>query len=605
MPTLAEKRREQMFPRLTDAQIARIAALGQRRPVPAGEVLFEQGQQNTPFILVTAGTLAVVRPGASAIDDLPIVVHQPGEFTGELNMLSGRRSQVRGRMQQDGEIIALDREAFRGLVHRDAELSEIFMRAFILRRMGLIEGHAGDTVLIGSRHSAATLRLKEFLTRNSHPFAYLDVETDPDVQTFLDRFHVGAKDVPVVICQDRKALRNPSVETLAQCLGLSLNIDPATIRDVVVVGGGPAGLACAVYAASEGLDVLVLEGNAPGGQAGSSSRIENYLGFPTGISGQALAGRAFVQAEKFGAEIAIARAAVALDCMTSPYQVSLASGEIVRTKCVVIASGAEYRRPELPNRDKFEGTCIHYGATFVEAQICVGEEVIVVGGGNSAGQAAVYLSDIARKVHMLVRGPGLADTMSKYLIERINDNPRIDLHTRTVIEEMQGTDVAGDAGGAPSADLQTVRWRNLETGVVSEHPVRHIFFMAGATSNTRWLNGCVTLDSAGFVKTGTDLRPAELQDARWALPRPPRLLETSLPGVFAVGDVRSGSVKRVASAVGEGSICVQLIHQTLQELWPASPPIQRIGRVAAGPDRAGVVSDRAGSTSALAGATSE
>jgi thioredoxin reductase (NADPH) len=584
MATIADKRREQMFPRLNAAQISRIAALGQRRAVPAGETLFEQGQQNTPFILVTAGTLEVIRPALGA--DLPIVVHQPGEFTGELNMLSGRRSQVRGRMLQAGEVITLDREAFRTLVHRDADLSEIFMRAFILRRMGLIEGHAGDTVLIGSRHSAATLRLKEFLTRNAHPFLYLDVETDPDVQAFLDRFHVTAKEVPVVICQDRKAFRNPTVEQLAECLGLSLSINPSTVRDVVVVGGGPAGLACAVYAASEGLDVLVLEGNAPGGQAGSSSRIENYLGFPTGISGQALAGRAFVQAEKFGAEISIARPAVGLDCMTTPYQVQLAGGDVVRTKCVVIATGAEYRRPDLPNRADFEGTCIHYGATFVEAQICVGEEIIVVGGGNSAGQAAVYLSDIARKVHMLVRANGLADTMSKYLIERIKDNPRIELHTRTVIEELKGASAAGMEGDkaieggaenrADGADLQSVRWRNLDTGVTREEPVRHVFFMAGATSNTRWLQGCVSLDPTGFVKTGTDLLPAELEEARWALPRPPRLLETSLPGVFAVGDVRSGSVKRVASAVGEGSICVQLIHKTLQELWPASAPSQRL-----------------------------
>ncbi|HMC95231.1 MAG TPA: NAD(P)/FAD-dependent oxidoreductase, partial [Polyangia bacterium] len=365
----------------------------------------------------------------------------------------------------------------------------------------------------------------------------------------------GVKDVPITICRGKDVLRNPTVEELAACLGLSIAIDPAVVRDVAVIGAGPAGLAAAVYAASEGLNVVVLEGNAPGGQAGSSSRIENYLGFPTGISGQALAGRARTQAEKFGAEIAIARTAVGVRCETRPYQVVLAGGETVRAKCVLIASGAEYRKPQLEGRERFEGIGIYYGATFVEAQLCGEDEVIVVGGANSAGQAAAYLSQTAARVYMLVRGPGLSDTMSRYLIDRINDNPKIELRTRTVLDNLTGDD-----------HLASVRWRNVDTGAVETHPIRHVFLMTGARPNTGWLGGCVALDDKGFVKTGFDISPEELKAASWTMPRPPRLLETSLPGVFAVGDVRSGSVKRVASAVGEGSICVQLIHKVLQEL---------------------------------------
>jgi thioredoxin reductase (NADPH) len=553
MADLYEGRRAQMFPRLTPAQIERVVALGQRQQVKAGEVLYEQGEQNIHFFLVLSGAVDVLRP-IDGREEL-ITVHEAGGFAGEVNMLSGRSSQVRGRVREAGEIAWLDREGFRKLVQRDAELSEIIMRAFILRRMGLIEHHQGDTLLIGSSHSAGTLRLKEFLTRNSHPYAYLDVEVDPDIQALLDRFHVGVKDIPITICRGKDVLRNPSIEELAACIGLKVALDPAVVRDVAVIGAGPAGLAAAVYAASEGLDVVVLEGNAPGGQAGSSSRIENYLGFPTGISGQALAGRARMQAEKFGAEIAIARTVVGLRCETRPYQVEVAGGDTVRARCVLIASGAEYRKPDLVGRERFEGIGIYYGATFVESQVCGGEDLIVVGGGNSAGQAATYLSQTARRVTMLVRGPSLSETMSRYLIDRIGDNPKIELLTRTVLDQLEGED-----------HLETVRWRNLDTGAVETRAIRHIFLMTGAVPNTAWLNGCIVLDAKGFVKTGFDLGPEELKTARWSLPRPPRLMETSLPGIFAVGDVRSGSVKRVASAVGEGSICVQLIHKVLQEL---------------------------------------
>jgi thioredoxin reductase (NADPH) len=409
-------------------------------------------------------------------------------------------------------------------------------------------------VLIGSQHSAATLQIKEFLTRNAHPYTYRDIETDPDIQTLLDRFQIGVADVPVIVCKAGQLLRNPSIEGLAAALGLSPSLEDGAVRDVVVIGGGPAGLAAAVYAASEGLDVLVLEDTAPGGQAGTSSRIENYLGFPTGISGAALAGRALTQAEKFGAEIAIAKRAVRLDCDARPYKVRLASGEVLRTRTIVIASGVRYRRPEIPELGRFEGNGVLYAATHLEAQLCKGEEIAIVGGGNSAGQAAVYLSGITPRVHVLVRGKGLAESMSRYLIARIESSPNIKLRTRTEVDALEGSD-----------RLERIRLRSADAAPETA-PIRHLFMMTGADPNTSWLDGCLLLDEKRFVKTGAELLPSELRQAGWRLPRPPHLLETSIPGVFAVGDVRAGSVKRVASAVGEGSVVVPLVHRALQEL---------------------------------------
>jgi thioredoxin reductase (NADPH) len=546
-------RRDQMFPRLTPAQIGRISALGERRRISAGEVLFELGEQHARFFLVLEGAIEIVRP----VDghEERIIVHGPGEFTGEINMLSSRRSIVRARAVGDGAIVVVDREHLRAIVQRDAELSEILMRAFILRRVGLIAQGGSGLVLIGSQHSARTLQIREFLSRNAQPFTYQDVETDPGVQALLDRFHVGVDDVPVVVCEGGKVLRNPSIEALAAGLGLSAEFDVQATRDVVIIGAGPAGLAAAVYAASEGLDVLVLETTAPGGQAGSSSRIENYLGFPTGISGEDLAGRALMQSEKFGAEVAIARSAVGLDCAATPYKVHLASGEVVRTRTVVIASGARYRKPALPELARFEGAGVMYSATHVEAQLCKDEEIAIVGGGNSAGQAAVFLSQSSADVNVLVRGSGLAESMSRYLIRRIEDSSNVTLRVRTQVEALEGGD-----------RLEHVRWRQLDTGQSDTRPIRHLFLMTGADPNTGWLKGCVALDDNGFVKTGADLLPADLDGAGWTRARRPELLEASRPGVFAVGDVRSGSVKRVASAVGEGSVCVQLIHRALREL---------------------------------------
>ena len=428
------------------------------------------------------------------------------------------------------------------------------MRAFILRRVDLIAQGVGDVVLIGSAHSGGTLRAKEFLTRNGHPHAYVDLDRDPDVQELLDRFRVTEADVPVLICRGTVVLRNPTNGQIAECLGFNEAVDETHLRDVVIVGAGPSGLAAAVYGASEGLDVLVVESHAPGGQAGSSSRIENYLGFPTGISGEELAARAFTQAEKFGAHIVIAQVATRLSCGGRRYSVRIDNVRDVPARTIVIATGAEYRKLSVDGASRFEGAGVYYGATFTEAQLCRGEEVIVVGGGNSAGQAAVFLAQTAKRVHLLVRSDSLADTMSRYLIRRIERSPAIILRTQTEIVALEGKDA-----------LERVRWRSLPAGAGETGDIRHVFVMTGAVPNTGWLNGCLALDSRGYVKTGPELSKEDLAAADWPLARLPHLFETSRPGVFAVGDVRAGNMKRVASAVGEGSTAIAFVHQVLAE----------------------------------------
>jgi len=541
-----------MFPTLTPAQVKRIAAHGKQRSIRSGEVLIEAGAGVVPFFVVTAGRVEVVRPSGST--ETLVAVHGPGQFTGEVNMLSGRPALVRSRTIESGEVIELDREQLLALVQTDSELSELIMRAFILRRVELIARGFGNVVLLGSNHCAGTLRVKEFLTRNGHPYSYIDLDRDAGVQDLLDRFQVTAADVPVLICRGEVVLRNPTNQQIAGCLGFNEAIDETQIRDVVIVGAGPAGLAAAVYAASEGLDVLVLETNAPGGQAGSSSKIENYLGFPTGISGQALAGRAYTQARKFGAQVIIATGAKRLVCDNKPYAIEMDDNMRVLARTFIIATGAEYRVPTIENLSEFKGVGVYYGATFMEAQLCRGEEVVVMGGGNSAGQAAVFLAQTAKRVHMLVRGSGLAESMSRYLIRRIEQNPAIVLRTNTEIVALEG-----------SNHLERVRWRNDQTGSIETHDIRHVFVMTGAVPSTDWLVGCVALDAKGFIKTGPDLSQDDLAAASWPLATPPHLLETSLPGVFAVGDVRGGNTKRVASAVGEGSIAISFVHQVLSE----------------------------------------
>jgi thioredoxin reductase (NADPH) len=543
--------RTQAFPVLTPAQINRIRPSGKVRRVTKGDILFDPGDTDVPFFVLLSGRMEIVQPDLSG--ESIVATHGPGEFTGEMTMISGRRCLVRGRVTELGEFLELDGNSLRSLVAKDAELSEIFMRAFILRRLALISHGQGNLILLGSRHSANTLRLREFLGRNEHPFQYVDLDTDKTSQELLDRFNITPDEIPVVVCSAKRVLRNPSIQELASCVGLNVAIDESQVRDLIIVGAGPAGLAAAVYAASEGLDVLAIETDTPGGQAGSSSKIENYLGFPTGLSGQELAARAIAQTEKFGAKIMVAHSVARLDCARRPYNVVLDNGNRLAARAIVIATGAQYNKLRIENLTKFEGQGIYYGATHMESQLCEAEDLIVVGGGNSAGQAAVFLSQTGGKVHMLVRSGELSDTMSRYLIQRLDENPNVELHYKTEITGLEG-----------NAHLDRVTWLDRVSGETSTHDIRHVFVMAGASPRTEWLRGCLALDDKGFILTGRDLETAN-GDLKWSLTRAPQMLETSLPGVFAVGDVRSGNVKRVASAVGEGAIAVHMVHRALAE----------------------------------------
>lgn len=542
--------RTQTFPALTPEQMERLARMGKARKVERGDILFEPGDINIPFFVLLSGSVEIVQPDLRG--ERLIAIHdRRGEFTGEMTMISGQRSLVRGRVTQSGELLELGADALRAVVAKDAELSETLLRAFILRRVALIQLGFGNVILLGSRHSARTLEIREFLSGNGYPYGYVDLDTDHTSQELLDHFHVTASEIPVIVCSVRNVLRNPSIPELANCLGFNANIDPGNVRDVIIAGAGPAGLAAAVYAASEGLDVLVIETRAPGGQAGSSSKIENYLGFPTGISGQELAARASTQAQKFGANMLIARSVNRLRCERRPYEVELNTGERLPARSIVIATGAQYNKLQLANLAQFEGKGIYYGATYIESQLCGEDEVAVVGGGNSAGQAAVFLSQTSRMIHMLVRSGELKITMSRYLIQRILENPRIRLHLNTEIVSLHGDD-----------HLETVTWRDKNTGEMSTQTLHHVFVMTGASPRTEWLRGCVALDEQGFILTGRDLEGAD-GASPWPLKRTPLMLETSLPDVFAVGDVRAGNVKRVAAAVGEGAISIHMVHRAL------------------------------------------
>jgi thioredoxin reductase (NADPH) len=507
-----------------------------------------------PFFVLLSGRMEIAQPTLEG--ERTIATHGAGEFTGEMTMISGQRCLVEGRVTEPGEFLEVSSDDLRELVAKDAELSEILMRAFILRRLELIRNGYGNVILMGSRHSSQTLALREFLSRNGHPYTYVDLDDDRTSQELLDRFQVKPSEVPVVICNGRNVLRSPSIQELANCLDLNSSVEDAHVRDVIIVGAGPAGLAAAVYAASEGLDVLMIETQAPGGQAGSSSKIENYLGFPTGVSGLELATRAATQAQKFGAKMMIARSVVRLNCGRRPYEVALDGGEVLPARAIVIATGAQYNKPRLSNLEQYEGKGIYYGATYIESQLCGGEGIAVVGGGNSAGQAAVFLSQSADKVHMLVRGAELSSTMSRYLIQRLTENPKIELHLNTEIIALEGSEC-----------LERVAWRDKATGETSTQDIRHVFVMTGASPRTEWLRGCLALDEKGFILTGRDLDGrATNGNPGWPLTRAPQMLETSLPGVFAVGDARAGNVKRVASAVGEGAISIHMVHRALAEL---------------------------------------
>ncbi len=545
-------RQAQMFPLLTPAQLDRLEAHGTHRQMTRGEILAQPGDRNLPLLVVLSGSIEVVQPGIDG--EVLVVVHTPGSFSGEMSTLQSVGSLVRSRVRESGEVLSISDDRLRTIVQTDAELSELFMRAFILRRVGLLQSQAGDVILLGSSRSAGTLRLQQFFTRNSYPFVNLDVNSDPSVQGLLERFHVTADEVPILLCRGEVVLKNPSNEEVAACLGMNQRIDDDRVRDVIVVGAGPAGLASAVYAASEGLDTLVLETGTPGGQAGSSSKIENYLGFPTGISGLALAARARVQAQKFGAEIRTAYTALRLNCDERPYAVELGPGHTVRARSIIIATGADYRQLAIDNAPRFLGMGIYYAATATEVRRCGSQDVIVVGGGNSAGQAAVYLAGKCRQVHLLVRAGGLADSMSNYLIRRIADSANITLHANTEITALQG-----------EVQLERVVWETRPGNTPETHEIGHVFLMTGAVPSTRWLQGCIALNDKGFVRTGPDLFPADFAPGKSFGTRLPQAFESNWPGIFAVGDVRCGSVKRVAAAVGEGSACVQQVHQALRD----------------------------------------
>jgi thioredoxin reductase (NADPH) len=546
----------QTWPVLTEAEIDRARPYGRVRTVEAGEILYRPGEAAVPcFILLTAGVEIVQ---LSIRGERPIATLSPGMFTGEAAMIGGQRAVAEARVQKGGEVLELQPQNLRTLVARDEGLSEIVLSAFILRRLMLVHEQLGNVVVIGSRHSADTLRLREFLGRNGCPYTYVDLDLDEAARGLLEQFSIAVSEIPIVIGNGTKVLRNPSTSHVADCLGLNDNIDKSLIHDLIIVGAGPAGLAAAVYAASEGINALLIESHAPGGQAGSSSKIENYLGFPTGVSGQELAERATWQAEKFGAKMALARAIVELKCEHRPYELVMDDGAVFVARTIVIATGARYNKPTTVNLDRFADRGVHYGATHLEAQLCDGEDVIVVGGGNSAGQAAVFLSQNARKVYMLVRSAKLADSMSQYLIARISGNPSIELLCNCELSDLKG-----------KKDLEEVTWIDKTNGQVRSVSAHHVFIMTGASPNTSWLQSCVALDEKGFILTGRDL-PLAVDQAqglpKWTLSRSPQMFETSLPGVFAVGDVRAESVKRVASAVGEGAIAVTLVHRALAEL---------------------------------------
>jgi thioredoxin reductase (NADPH) len=542
-------------PVLTSVEIDRARPYGQVRQAHLGEILYRPGEVGRPCFILLSATLEIVQPSVDG--ERPVFHLFPGMFTGEAGMIAGQRTVVQARVIDAGEILELHPEELRNLVARDAGLSEILLRAFMLRRLMLINRQLGNVAVIGSRHSADTLRIREFLGRTGHPYTYIDLDSDDTSRNLMDRFSIAVSEIPIVIGNGTMVLRNPSTSQLADRLGLNDNIDHSRLHDLIVVGAGPAGLAAAVYAASEGLDILLIESHAPGGQAAASSRIENYLGFPTGVSGQELATSATRQAQKFGANMAVARAIVELRCQRRPYELVMDDGTVFFARSIVIATGACYNKPTTVCLDRFAGRGIHYAATHIESQLCEDEEVIVVGGGNSAGQAAVFLSQTARRVYMLVRAADLAGSMSRYLIQRIVGNPSIELLCNSELACLDG----GTA-------LEEVSWINRQTGQARSAPARHLFIMTGASPNTNWLRGRLALDEKGFILTGRDLPMAVEPDKSlsWHLSRPPQMLETSLPGVFAVGDVRAGSVKRVASAVGEGSASVSLVHRALGEL---------------------------------------
>ncbi|CAN7739903.1 FAD-dependent oxidoreductase [Mesorhizobium caraganae] len=546
-------RRDQMFPILGDADIERMRRFGEASSYEAGEHIVTAGTVAPGLIVILSGAVDITQDVGPDRRET-IVTHGPGNFIGELAQLSSRPSLVNAEAKGPVEAFVIPSQRLRDLMVQEAYLGERIMRALILRRVGLLESGSSGPIVIGPAGNGDTLRLQGFLRRSGQPHRALDSDTDPCAKTLIGHFHVDPHHLPIVLCPNGKLMHNPGDIELARCIGLLRPIDPDKVYDVAIVGAGPAGLAAAVYAASEGLSTIVLDCRAFGGQAGASARIENYLGFPTGITGMALMARAYNQAQKFGVEIVIPDEAKLLGAAGDApgYKLDVGDGESVKARTVVIASGARYRRLDIANLAEFEGTSVHYWASPIEARLCAGQEVALVGAGNSAGQAAVYLASQVRKVTMLARRGGLRETMSRYLVERIEAQPNIEVLGETEIEALEGE------GG----NLTAVSWRNQATGHVETRPIQHLFLFIGADPNTDWLAHCnVALDAKGFVRTGAEIAADQM--------------ETSRSGVFAIGDVRSGSVKRVAAAVGEGAQVVAALHAYLARTNAAAPELAR------------------------------
>lgn len=557
-----EQRQHQMFPTLSAADVRHMQRFGHVACFRDGDMIFEAGKTSFGLMLVLKGGIRVDRYDGLGNTSY-VTTHQVGQFSGEVAQLSGRPSLGNGHAVGEVEVLVLPSESLRALLVAHAELGERIVRALILRRVGLIEQASGGPVIVGPRGHGRIHTLQTFLAANGHPHMVLDPEHDKQAADLMAHYQPRAEELPLVVCPDGVVKKNPSVVDIGRCLGMLPELDTDKVWDVIVVGAGPAGLATAVYAASEGLSVLALETRAYGGQAGASARIENYLGFPTGVSGRALAGRAYVQAQKFGVEIAIPAPAGRLICDTYPLQVEMCGSlQRLKARTVVLSCGARYRRPSLANLKQFEGKGVYYWASPVEAKLCKTEEIVLVGGGNSAGQAAVFLSGYASKVHMLIRKDSLSSTMSSYLIERIQATPNIELHTCTEIVALEG-----DEDG-----LRQVRVRNAKTEQECDYDICRVFLFIGADPNTGWLDDCgVDVDAHGFIRTGFDVTKAQCRAnfANGVYPKdlPSRAaLETSVPGVFAIGDVRATSTKRVAAAVGEGAAVVSQIHQFLANL---------------------------------------
>ena len=548
LQSIREQRYDQIYPTLDPLEIERVRRFGTVRSFAAGESLWTVGQVAPGLMVILTGKVAVTE--RDQFDNhKPIGVHGPGNFLGELALLSSRPALVDAIAQEPVEALIVPSERLRALMIAEAELGERIMRALILRRVAILQAGIGGPIILGRAENGDVLRLEGFLRRNGHPHQLLNPENDAPAKVLIERFHIDSGQLPIVLCPSGQLLRNPGEAELARCLGLVRPIDPERLYDVVVVGAGPAGLAAAVYAASEGLSVLVLDCRAFGGQAGASARIENYLGFPTGITGMALMARAYSQAQKFGAEIAIPDEATSLaaDGPAGPFTLDLQIGERVRARSVVLATGARYRRLDVENLDAFEASSVHYWASPLEARLCANQEVALVGAGNSAGQAAVYLASQGAKVYMLVRRSDLAETMSRYLVDRISSLANIEVVTGATISSLEGRDGVLDA----------VRWRHRGTGQEVRRAINHLFLFIGADPNTDWLKGSkIGLDAKGFILTG-----AEAGAGR-------HMLETARSGVFAIGDVRAKSVKRVAAAVGEGAQVVAALHSYLASAEP-------------------------------------